>query len=77
MTSSKKYVFRECEDRNIIDKDPLKIWCPKPGCQYWTELDFITYKKLKLVCKCGFEFCGHCTEEWHPDIKCDKARGEF
>ena len=33
--------------------------------------------QLKLVCKCGHEFCGHCSEPWHEDLDCEQAIGSF
>ena len=65
------------ENMMRIDADPTKVWCPKTECKNFIQHSEPILQKTYLKCECGHEFCGHCFENWHPDITCKKAVGKL
>ena len=55
-----------------IDKNPLKVYCPRVDCQWVHDLERVPETKLKINCECGYDFCAYCKEPWH-EKNCNEA----
>jgi hypothetical protein len=64
--------YHRFKRQNEIDKDPLTMWCFKPGCEgYMTAASVDT--ELVSCATCGTEACFKCREAIHEGRTCDEA----
>ena len=64
--------------RRLLAVDPDTRWCPGPNCTY-AVIAAGCASCPKITCErpgCGYSFCYHCKNEWHPNQTCDAARAQ-
>ncbi|KAK4311855.1 hypothetical protein Pmani_016677 [Petrolisthes manimaculis] len=55
-----------------VDCDPMRVWCPMPGCETIVQLGHSKHEGLQsATCQaCTAVFCAKCSLPWHPATPC-------
>lgn len=61
-----------------VDKDPVKAWCPMPGCETVVSLPISKFEGPQCTTcpACTAVFCASCSEPWHPSQPCHTDNAE-
>ncbi|KAG5669739.1 hypothetical protein PVAND_000033 [Polypedilum vanderplanki] len=54
----------------FVTHNRILKYCPQPLCDLIIKSEIVT---TTVICKCGFNFCFKCTEEYHEPILCEIA----
>ncbi|XP_037051700.1 E3 ubiquitin-protein ligase ARIH1-like isoform X2 [Bradysia coprophila] len=60
---------------SFVKQNELMRWCPAPyGCSFAIKVNHAPAKPICCYCKCGYEFCFDCTEEYHAPVPCHRLK---
>ncbi|XP_045599377.1 uncharacterized protein [Procambarus clarkii] len=61
-----------------IDRDPVRTWCPMPGCETVVNLPISKLEgpQCTTCSTCTAVFCAACSEPWHPSQPCHADNAE-